>query len=120
MNASIAWDGRANMTRSGDGPRPSESDRKTRQCVLVVDDEKDLVDLITYNLQRNGYHVLSATSGDAALEIASREMPNLILLDLMLPGMNGTEVARQLKADARTAGIPIVMLTAKSEETDVV
>jgi DNA-binding response OmpR family regulator len=108
------------MTRVNDGPRPIDPDRKGKQTVLVVDDEKDLVDLIAYNLQRNGYHVLTATSGDAAVEIASRELPHLVLLDLMLPGTSGTEVARKLKTDPRTAGIPIIMLTAKSEETDVV
>jgi two-component system phosphate regulon response regulator PhoB len=93
--------------------------RKTRR-VLVVDDEKDLVDLITYNLQRNGYEVFAANDGNTALEIAQRELPDLIVLDLMLPGIDGTEVARRLKNDPRTGGIPIVMLTAKSEETDVV
>jgi DNA-binding response OmpR family regulator len=117
------------MSRGADQqlPRSSSSDTQTlerkpagKQTILVVDDERDLVDLITYNLQRNGYGVLSATTGDAALEIAAREMPNLILLDLMLPGTSGTEVARKLKADSRTSGIPIIMLTAKSEETDVV
>jgi two-component system phosphate regulon response regulator PhoB len=91
-----------------------------RKRILVVDDEKDLVDLITYNLQRNGYESLGASNGHEALEIAQRELPDLILLDLMLPGIDGMEVARQLKADPRTAGTPIVMLTAKSEETDVV
>jgi two-component system phosphate regulon response regulator PhoB len=111
---------RASMTRVNEGARPIEPDRKSKQTILVVDDEKDLVDLIAYNLQRNGYNVLTATSGDAALEIASRELPDLILLDLMLPGMSGTEVARKLKSDARTASVPIIMLTAKSEETDVV
>jgi two-component system alkaline phosphatase synthesis response regulator PhoP len=108
------------MTRVNEGPRPTEPDRKGKQTILVVDDEKDLVDLIAYNLQRNGYNVVTAQSGDAALDIASRELPTLILLDLMLPGMSGTEVARKLKADARTTHIPIIMLTAKSEETDVV
>jgi DNA-binding response OmpR family regulator len=88
--------------------------------VLVVDDEKDLVDLITYNLQRNGYDVLAAYNGNEALELAQREQPDLVILDLMLPGLDGTEVARRLKSDSRTAGIPIIMLTAKSEETDVV
>jgi DNA-binding response OmpR family regulator len=111
---------RSTMTRANDGPRPSEPERKGKQTILVVDDEKDLVDLVAYNLQRNGYNVLTATSGDAALEIASREIPSLVLLDLMLPGMSGTEVARKLKSEARTALIPIIMLTAKSEETDVV
>src|SRR5258708_2483759 len=112
--------GRSSMSRTVDGPRAAEPDRKAKQVILVVDDEKDLVDLITYNLQRNGYAVLSATSGDSALDIASRELPSLILLDLMLPGMSGTEVARKLKSEARTTHIPIIMLTAKSEETDVV
>ncbi len=92
----------------------------SRKTVLVVDDEKDLVDLIAYNLQRNGYDVLCAHDGEEALEVAMRETPDLVLLDLMLPGIEGTEVTRRLRADARTASIPIVMLTAKGEETDVV
>jgi DNA-binding response OmpR family regulator len=92
----------------------------TKKRVLVVDDERDLVDLITYNLGRNGYTVLPAFDGLAALEIARREVPDLILLDLMMPGLDGTEVARRLKADSRTATIPIIMLTARGEETDVV
>jgi two-component system phosphate regulon response regulator PhoB len=108
------------MKSISESARPADPDRKTKQTILVVDDEKDLVDLIAYNLQRNGYNVLTASSGDAALEVASRELPNLILLDLMLPGMSGTEVARKLKAEPRTAHLPIIMLTAKSEETDVV
>jgi DNA-binding response OmpR family regulator len=91
-----------------------------RKRILVVDDEKDLVDLITYNLQRNGFDILAAYNGNDALEIAQRELPDLIILDLMLPGTDGTEVARRLKADSRTAQIPIIMLTAKSEETDVI
>jgi len=94
-------------------------DRK-RKRILVVDDEKDLLELIGYNLQRNGYGVLTATDGAQALELAQHHVPDLILLDLMLPGMDGTEVARQLKAEPRTAPIPIIMLTAKSEEVDVV
>jgi DNA-binding response OmpR family regulator len=93
---------------------------KPSKTILVVDDEKDLVDLITYNLQRNGYGVLSAHNGNDALDIAQRERPDLVVLDLMLPGLDGTEVARRLKADSRTASVPIVMLTAKGEETDVV
>jgi DNA-binding response OmpR family regulator len=88
--------------------------------VLVVDDEKDIVDLVTYNLARNGYDAISAGDGVAALEIARRDLPDLIVLDLMMPGLDGTEVARRLKADPRTAAIPIIMLTAKGEETDVV
>jgi two-component system phosphate regulon response regulator PhoB len=94
--------------------------RKGKKKVLVVDDEKDLVDLITYNLQRNGYDVVSAFTGNAALDVAEREQPDLIVLDLMLPGIDGNEVARRLKSDARSANTPIIMLTAKAEETDVV
>jgi two-component system phosphate regulon response regulator PhoB len=114
------------MSASGDSPQRDGAPRNsapaatTRQTILVVDDEKDLVDLISYNLQRNGYRVLTADSGDAALVIARRDKPDLVLLDLMLPGTSGTEVARQLRADSRTAHLPIVMLTAKSEETDVI
>jgi two-component system alkaline phosphatase synthesis response regulator PhoP len=91
-----------------------------RKRILVVDDEKDLVDLISYNLQRNGFDILAAYNGNEAIEVAQREQPDLVILDLMLPGIDGTEVARRLKADSRTAQIPIIMLTAKSEETDVV
>jgi DNA-binding response OmpR family regulator len=98
-------------------PAPSASAKKT---ILVVDDEKDLVDLITFNLQRNGYQVLSAHNGNDALEIATTKNPDLVILDLMLPGIDGTEVARRLRSDARTANVPIIMLTAKGEETDVV
>ncbi|MFN4244343.1 MAG: response regulator [Tepidisphaerales bacterium] len=91
-----------------------------RKTVLVVDDEKDLVDLVSYNLQRSGYGVITASSGTEALELARQQKPDLVLLDLMLPGLDGTEVARRLKADPATSAIPIVMLTAKGEETDVV
>jgi len=91
-----------------------------KKKILLVDDERDLLDLITYNLQRNGYDVITTMDGNDSLEKATREEPDLILLDLMLPGLNGTEVARRLKADPRTAHVPLIMLTAKGEETDVV
>jgi DNA-binding response OmpR family regulator len=93
---------------------------QSKKRILVVDDQIDLLDLITYNLQRNGYDVVSTQNGNDALELAIREEPDLILLDLMLPGMTGTEVARRLKSDQRTSQIPLVMLTVKGEETDVV
>jgi len=92
----------------------------TKKRILVVDDERDLVELIAYNLQRNGYDVLTAPDGQAALEVARRQRPDLIILDLMLPGLDGMEVARQLRADPATAHVPVIMLTAKSEEIDVV
>ena len=93
---------------------------RNHKSILVVEDEKDLSDLITYNLQRNGYDILAAADGQAALDLATKEQPDLVLLDLMLAGIDGTEVARRLRADSRTSHIPIVMLTAKGEETDVV
>lgn len=113
------------MMRNDTTPRPTApaapaATPKGRKRILVVDDERDLVDLITYNLQRNGYTVLTAGDGNEALDIATRELPDLVVLDLMLPGIDGTEVARRLKSDSRTQSIPIIMLTAKSEETDVV
>lgn len=93
---------------------------RQRKRVLVVDDERDLTELISFNLQRNGYEVLVANSGTEALETARRELPDLMVLDLMLPGIDGTEITRRLKSDPRTEGIPIIMLTAKGEETDIV
>ncbi len=92
--------------------------RGGKKRILVVDDEKDLVDLISYNLNRNGYDVITADDGASALELASKEQPDLVVLDLMLPGVDGMEVAKQLRADPETASIPIIMLTAKSEEVD--
>src|SRR5271163_2982945 len=106
------------MSRVAETSRPASVPTKRR--ILVVDDERDIVDLVRYNLNKNGYDVLVAYDGNEALEIARREMPDLIVLDLMLPGLSGTEVARRLKGEAPTAGIPIIMLTAKGEETDVV
>jgi DNA-binding response OmpR family regulator len=102
------------------GAPPAGPAVRTRKKVLVVDDEQDLVDLIIYNLQRHGYDVVCAYNGIDALDLARRESPDLIVLDLMLPGLDGTEVARRLKSDSRTSSIPLVMLTAKGEETDVV
>src|SRR5277367_329449 len=99
-------------------PQPPRGPTKRR--VLIVDDERDIVDLVRYNLNKNGYDALVACDGQQALEIARTQLPDLIVLDLMLPGLHGTEVARRLKADPRTSSIPIVMLTAKGEETDVV
>lgn len=92
----------------------------SRKTVLVVDDERDLVDILELNLRREQYRVLVAGDGEAALAIADREVPDLILLDLMLPGIGGLEVCRRVRATTRTADIPIIMLTAKGEETDAV
>jgi len=88
--------------------------------IYIVEDEKDLVDLLTYNLEKEGFRVLSSMRGDEALKKIPEKLPDLVLLDLMLPGADGLTVCKALKSDPRTARIPIVMLTAKSEETDKV
>jgi len=88
--------------------------------ILVVDDEAVLQEMIVYNLQQSGYQVLSAGDGVSALEIARSERPALIILDVMLPGMDGLEVCRRLRREPQTATTPIMMLTAKSDEIDKV
>ena len=88
--------------------------------VLVVEDEPDLQELLRYNLQRDGFHVTVANNGEQGLRLAQSDPPDLLLLDLMLPGIDGLNVCRTLKSDPRTASIPIVMLTAKGEEADIV
>ena len=91
-----------------------------KETILIVDDEEDILELVSYNLTKGGYKVFTAATGEEALEIARSELPDLILLDLMLPGLDGLEVGRILKNDPSTQPIPIVMLTAKGSETDVV
>lgn len=88
--------------------------------ILVVEDEPSLQELLRYNLTKEGYHPVAAQSGQEALEIARREAPSLVLLDLMLPDMDGLEVCKRLKSRSDTAAIPIVMLTARGEESDIV
>ncbi|HOX07084.1 MAG TPA: response regulator transcription factor [Planctomycetota bacterium] len=88
--------------------------------VLVVDDEEDILRLVEYNLVRNGCRVTCVASGEAALKAAAEAPPDLVLLDLMLPGLDGFEVCRRLKADARTSAVPVVILSARGEEADVV
>ncbi len=91
-----------------------------KEKILVVDDEEDIVELVRYNLSREGYQTLSAETGEKALRLARTEKPDLVVLDLMLPGMDGLEVTRAMKCDAELRRIPIVMLTAKGEEPDIV
>jgi two-component system phosphate regulon response regulator PhoB len=88
--------------------------------ILAIDDEEDILELLRFNLTREGYQVFCASTGEEALSLARTERPDLILLDLMLPGIDGLEVARRLKADPLTRSMPIVMLTAKGEESDIV
>ncbi len=86
--------------------------------ILVVDDEEDILNLLSYNLKKAGFDVVTAQDGPEALELAVKERLGLILLDIMLPNMEGTEVLKRLKADPSTAGVPVIMLTAKGEEID--
>jgi len=88
--------------------------------IMVVDDEEDILELVGYNLERIGYRVTRVDSGEDALRIARDKEPDLILLDLMLPGIDGLEVCRLLKQDNRTSSIPIIMLTARGDEADIV
>jgi len=88
--------------------------------ILAVEDEKDILELLRYNLSEEGFRVTGVTSGETAIQRARAEPPDLVLLDLMLPGMDGLEVCRVLKDDSATAPIPIIMLTAKGEEADIV
>ncbi len=86
--------------------------------ILIVEDEQDIADLIGFNLQRAGFEVLKAHDGIAGTEAALRERPDLIVLDLMLPGRDGYGVFRELKRDSRTADIPVIMLTARAQTED--
>jgi DNA-binding response OmpR family regulator len=90
------------------------------ETILAVEDEDDIAELIRYNLEREGFRVVTTSTGEAALQEAVRRAPNLVLLDLMLPGVDGLEVCRRLKADGRTATIPVIMVTARGEEADIV
>lgn len=92
----------------------------TRKCILVVEDEQDIAELIAYNLEREGFQVESAHSGEEGLSKAKADHPDLVVLDIMLPEMNGLDVCRALRSDRATQSIPIVMLTARDEEIDVV
>src|SRR6187431_1767348 len=86
--------------------------------VLVVDDETDILELITFNLQRQGLTVLTAENGIEAVRVAKDKTPDMIVLDLMLPGKDGFTVYKELRADPRTSSIPVLMLTAKGEVND--
>jgi two-component system phosphate regulon response regulator PhoB len=91
-----------------------------RKRILIVDDERDLVELISMNLQRNGYDTLTAHDGPTGLDIARKQKPDMLVLDVMMPGLSGRDVTLALKGDPDTASIPILMLTAKTEETDII
>lgn len=87
--------------------------------ILIVDDNPDIVELIASRLEVNNYDVLTAASGEEALTSAQKDQPDLILLDVAMPGIDGFETGRRLKADDATKNIPIIMVTAKGEQTDL-
>jgi two-component system phosphate regulon response regulator PhoB len=91
-----------------------------RGTVLVVDDEEDIQELVKLSLLREGYDILTVGTGDQALAVARSRLPSLIILDLLLPGLQGLDVCKILKADQKTRAIPIIILSAKSEESDIV
>ena len=91
-----------------------------KTAILIIEDEKDIIELLQYNLEREGYSVLQTATAEDALHLLKKELPDLIILDLMLPGLDGLETCRLIKQETRTQYIPIIMLTAKSEESDVV
>jgi len=102
----------------GQAPMGSIAPKPKGKLVLVVEDESDLADMLKLNIEREGYSCRCATSGDAALRLAGEHHPDLVIVDRMLPGLSGDEVVLRLKREPATAGLPVIMLTAKAEETD--
>lgn len=91
-----------------------------REEILIIEDEKDLVELLRYNLEKEGFKVASALNGEEGLHLALGKRPSLVILDLMLPKLDGLEVCRRLKRDSKTADIPIIILSVKDSEADIV
>lgn len=92
----------------------------SKERILIVDDEEDILELIRYNLKKEGYDVISAENGEKCLAMVATHSPDLIVLDLMMPGLDGLDVCRMVKNSPATEAIPIIMLTAKSSESDIV
>lgn len=101
-------------------PARDGKNRPMAATVLVIEDEEDIRELIRYNLEREGFRVIEAASGEEALPLVRSRAPDLILLDLMLPGIQGLEVCRRIRGREETAAIPLIMVTARGEEPDVV
>jgi two-component system, OmpR family, alkaline phosphatase synthesis response regulator PhoP len=94
------------------------TDKKAR--VLIVDDEEDILDFLSYNLKKEGYDVVTVDSGRKCLENMTKQLPDVVLLDIMMPGISGIDVCKKIKADTKTKDIPVIMLTAKITEKDIV
>ncbi|MFO8048408.1 MAG: response regulator transcription factor [Desulfosudaceae bacterium] len=92
----------------------------SKETILVVDDEEDILELVRVSLEREGYGVVCAESGEKALTLVRSGMPDMMVLDIMMPGMDGLEVARTIKASPQTSSIAIIMLSAKGEESDII
>ena len=91
-----------------------------KKQILIIEDEPDIQELLSFNLDNNGYKVYTASNGEKGLEVARKEHPDLILLDLMLPGIHGLDVCRIIKSDQETSAISIIMLTALGQEEDII
>ncbi len=91
-----------------------------RETILVVEDEKDINELVRFNLEKEGFKVTSTTDGETALNLLGRDLFNLVILDIMLPGMDGLELCKIIKQTERTKRTPVIMLTSKGEESDIV
>lgn len=92
----------------------------SKKTILVIEDEKNIQELLRFNLEEEGYRVLCASTGDRGLETANREKPDLIVLDVMLPGVSGTDILKAIRANTKIANTPVLMLTARSQESDKV
>ncbi len=92
----------------------------SKKKIVVIEDEPDILEVLSYNLKREGYEVFNASDGLRGLALVKREVPDLVLLDLMLPGMDGVEICSTIKKDAQTSSTLIIMVTAKGEESDIV
>jgi DNA-binding response OmpR family regulator len=90
-----------------------------RRLVLVADDDEDILQLLSFRLERAGYEIVQARNGDEALRLALERVPALAVLDVMMPGLNGFEVTRELRRNAATSTTPVILLTAKAQATDV-
>ena len=93
---------------------------KTRPLVLVAEDDEDILALVVFDLQDEGYEVLTARNGEDAIALARERRPDLVVLDVAMPGLDGYEVTRRLRADAATSGTPVVLLTARAQVRDVI
>jgi DNA-binding response OmpR family regulator len=95
------------------------TDADSRPTILVADDEEDLRELVTYRLTRSGYRVIGAGDGQEALELAAERTPDLMVLDVMMPKLDGYELTRRVRAEAALRSIPVILLTARSQESDI-